>query len=101
MEEINKNELRHVSKLAFETFGMDNQLRQLQEECAELIVAINHYFRDRDPDLEETTEEIADVLIVINQIIIGIEIQNAIAHQTNTKIQRLEKKLYDIWQPTK
>lgn len=101
MEKIDKKRLRHVSKAAFETFGKHNQMRQLQEECAELIAAINHHFRDRDPNLEETTEEMADVLIVINQLIIGLGIYEQIAHHTNTKLQKLEKKLNDTWQLTK
>lgn len=90
-----------LCKKAWETFGKYHQLRQLQEECAELIVAINHHIRDRDKDLEETTEEIADVLIVLAQIIEGLDMYEQLITHIDNKLQKLESKLNDIWQPTK
>ena len=68
-------------------------MRQLQEECAELIVAINHHLRGRDPNLEETTEEIADTLIVLNQILVGLDIDDKVDNQINIKLQKLDSKL--------
>lgn len=48
-------------------YGIEAQLGQLQEECAELIVAINHYKRGRT-DVGRVIEESADVLGMIMQI---------------------------------
>lgn len=94
-------EFADLCKKAWETFGKYHQMRQLQEECAELIVAINHHLRDRDKDLEETTEEIADVLIVLAQMIGGLDMYEQLKKHMDNKIQKLDSKLNHIWQPTK
>ena len=49
-------------------YGLKNQLRQLAEECSELSVEALHYTRERG-GTERISEEIVDVLIMINQII--------------------------------
>lgn len=56
-------------------YGEENQLRQCQEECAELIAAINHYERALASGDEEKIAkareavlgEIADVQIMLDQ----------------------------------
>jgi NTP pyrophosphatase (non-canonical NTP hydrolase) len=54
--------------------GTDSQLRQLMEECAELSVECSHTIREReknpegDPLSPGLTEEMADVLFVIKQV---------------------------------
>lgn len=101
METYDEKEITNICKKAWETFGKYHQFRQLQEECAELIVAINHHFRDRDKYLEETTEEMADVLIILTQIIGGLDLYEQVDQQMNKKLQKLELKLNHIWQPTK
>lgn len=48
-------------------WGKSAQLGMLQEECAELIVAVNKYFRNK-PDAETMIcEELADVQNMVNQ----------------------------------
>jgi len=48
---------------ALETFGKDFNIRQCQEECAELIVALNHFVRGRcEP--KDVLSELADVRIM-------------------------------------
>ena len=49
-------------------YGLKNQLRQLAEECCELSVEALHYTRERG-GTERLSEEIVDVLIMIQQII--------------------------------
>ena len=49
-------------------YGLKNQLKQLVEECSELSVEALHYIRERG-GTERISEEIVDVLIMINQII--------------------------------
>ena len=49
-------------------YGWNSQLRQLAEECCELSVEALHYIRERG-GTERISEEIVDVLIMINQII--------------------------------
>lgn len=50
-------------KLAVNLFGKERNLNHTQEECAELIVAINHYRRGR-VSLEAVASEIADVYLM-------------------------------------
>ena len=56
-----------VKKIA-DYYGWNSQLRQLAEECCELSVEALHYLRERG-GTERISEEIVDVLIMIQQII--------------------------------
>ena len=49
-------------------YGWNNQLRQLAEECNELSVEALHCIRERG-ETERISEEMVDVLIMIQQII--------------------------------
>ena len=49
-------------------YGWNNQLKQLAEECCELSVESLHYTRKRG-ETERISEEMVDVLIMIQQII--------------------------------
>ena len=49
-------------------YGLKNQLKQLVEECSELSVEALHYTRERG-GTERISEEIVDVLIMIQQVI--------------------------------
>ena len=51
-----------------DNYGLINQLRQLAEECCELSVEALHYTRKKG-GTERISEEIVDVLIMIQQII--------------------------------
>ena len=53
---------------AVNTFGAPQQMRHTQEECAELIASINHWFRGREGSEEEVAEELADVIIMCAQM---------------------------------
>ena len=49
-------------------YGWNSQLKQLAEECCELSVEALHYTREKG-GTERISEEIVDVLIMIQQII--------------------------------
>ena len=49
-------------------YGRNSQLKQLAEECCELSVEALHYIR-KGGGTERISEEIVDVLIMIQQII--------------------------------
>lgn len=93
METVDKFQFYYISHLAFEKFGKEKQMRQLQEECAELIAAINHHFRGRDDNLDETIEEMADVSIMLSQIAEELNLQEKLNHLANIKLKKLESKL--------
>ena len=65
----NKKELEKLYKDCMEFWGFEKQAREAQEECAELIVAISHYLRGRNGASEKTIEELADVYLMLNQLI--------------------------------
>lgn len=51
-------------------YGMEMQLRCIQEEAAELIVAISHHLRPNRPDsgTGEIAEEAADLIVLLAQL---------------------------------
>lgn len=67
-EQLNK------AREIFEHYGLENQLRILQEECAELIQAVSKYLRAKEAgkptamQYASLMEEIADVVIMTAQI---------------------------------
>lgn len=63
-----EEELIESAKKAVNTFGTKQQMRHTQEECAELIVAISHWFRNREDSEKEVAEELADVIIMCAQM---------------------------------
>lgn len=90
-----KNEV--IKKLA--SLGIQSQLDQTQEECAELIVAISKYRRKLEKKaLDHKTfdgliEEIADVTIMIRQLywlIDGKLIESKVSEKLARSRERLE-----------
>jgi NTP pyrophosphatase (non-canonical NTP hydrolase) len=81
-----------IKKLA--SLGIDSQLDQTQEECAELIVAISHYRRKKTQKaLDNLIEEIADVTIMIRQLyfIMGYkDVEKKISEKLARSKERLE-----------
>ena len=63
-----KEDLEQLYRDCVEFWGANRQIRMLQEECGELIVASSHYLRSRKSGLEEIIEELADVQLMVNQI---------------------------------
>ena len=61
---IDKEKVKRIA----DHYGLISQLRQLAEECSELSVESLHYTRERGAT-ERISEEIVDVLIMIQQII--------------------------------
>lgn len=48
-------------------FGVEKQLEQLQEECGEVVTAVNHYRRGKRP-LRHLLKEMEDVRNLLNQM---------------------------------
>lgn len=74
---------------AMRHYGLENRLNQMQEELAEAMAAINHWRRGRSGAREELAEELADVLVVMEQLRVelGPEIERWVAE----KKERLSK----------
>lgn len=81
---------------ALEMFGRESQLRQAQEEAAELIVAINHYLRGNPSGFSEMIEEITHVKIMIGQleVVIGKSYaKEVIGEAMERELTRLENRI--------
>ena len=81
-------------------YGIKNQMRQLSEECCELAVEANH--SARKGTTVKIIEEIADVQIMIEQIIHLAEIdrcdiQDCINFKLDRQIKRMEKEEANQW----
>lgn len=78
---------------AIKQYGTKAQLRQLQEECAELIVAINHCFRKRENTAVEFLGEYVDVLIVMYQLFIAAKSPQDFQSMWEAKLYNLKQRL--------
>ena len=77
-------------------YGWNNQLKQLAEECSELSVESLHYIRE-GRGIERISEEIADVLIMIQQIIYLIghgygDIEKYAEFKLDRQLSRIERE---------
>ena len=69
-------------------YGKESQLRQLQEECAELIVACSKILRMSDKSINNLIEEIADVRVMIEQIEYLYGIKSLVKDEMIYKVER-------------
>ena len=76
---------------AVELWGTAPQFRMAQEECAELVAAINRFDRGRPDSLSNLMEEIADVSLVLLQL--RLMVGSAIEDKQVEKLERLEMRL--------
>lgn len=74
-------------------WGLDAQLNMLQEECGELIVAINKLRRSKYRRKSYVAEEAVDVKILIEQVILGLKIDKQTDKFMTFKLKRLARRL--------
>jgi NTP pyrophosphatase (non-canonical NTP hydrolase) len=71
------------------------QLNQMQEESAELIVAINHHRRSKSNEtLRELQKEIADNIIMLNQMCLMLSKKEIDGH-ISEKLMRASGRIKD------
>lgn len=73
--------------------GTEPQIRQAQEECAELITALNHFCRGRRGSRDEVAEEMADVEILLLQLRKIFKNDEAVALWKEKKLRKLAGEL--------
>ncbi len=89
METAEKSEI--IGKLARRDIW--EQLNQTQEECAELIAAINHFRRGKKGDrYQDLCAEVADVKIMIDQLCIILD-SDVIDKITIEKLCRAKERI--------
>lgn len=87
-----RNKFDEVCLDAVDFYGGERQLAQTQEEAAELIAAISHYRREREGSLAELIEEVADMKIMMRQLMRILDAEE-VNKAVSMKIDRLEKQL--------
>ena len=85
-------EIVALYRRVFAKYGIDHQQNMLMEECAELIFTMNKFKRDRAVALH-LAEEMADVLIMIDQIAYNHDLYADIEHYKKLKLERLKENL--------
>ena len=87
-EEVSASKMRKKLMKIARFYGKDNQLRNLQEECAELIIEVNKMIRGCERGREGLVEELADAQIMIMQAIYLLEIDEEVVREMDKKINR-------------
>ena len=78
---------------ALKRFGKERQMWQLIEEFSELEKEIAKEVNGRREDLKDLTEEAADVLIMMDQLLYIYNIHDEVKAQAEYKVNRLRKYL--------
>lgn len=82
-----------ILRLAVEHYGAKNQAAQLMGEMGELAAELTrHFFQGRDSS-EKIAEETADVLIMLEQIILHLDMEKEVAEWRSSKLRRLESRI--------
>jgi len=84
----------NVCEKAMNEYGNDPQYRQAAEELGEALVAVLHAVRGRIPwDADEVAEELADVQIMIDQLLFVPGLRKKFDSFKEAKLARLKGKL--------
>ena len=86
---MKKQTEQYIQKIA-EYYGLDNQLNKTIEECAELIQALVKL-----ESRENTIEEIADVQIMLKQMLYLLdcekEVEKVMEYKINRQLERIKQ----------
>lgn len=85
-------EYKKMLKEAIETDGLQFCLDCLQEEAAELIVAINHLRRKR-VDTRKVIEEMANVSLMLDMCKLGINDEIGFQNEIDSKSKRIGESI--------
>jgi NTP pyrophosphatase (non-canonical NTP hydrolase) len=92
-----------IYSMAVEKYGPFAQATQAMEECGELIVAINkHFFRGKTLEDSGIIGELADVQIMVEQLIHILGVHSQVQQTKKQKLNRLygrltENDIFDTW----
>jgi len=92
--QFTENEVK-IMQTALDQWGLNAQVGQTIEECAELIVVLQKYINRTDrPGVDEILDEIADVEMMLAQmrLILGID-DDALRKRIEDKFERLNEYL--------
>lgn len=83
---------REVFEIALKTWGADAQTVMVFEEMAELQKELCKHVRGKE-NVEQIAEEIADVQIMLEQMIILHDCEEAVKEYKRSKIERLKIRM--------
>ena len=83
-----------VCQAALDKYGLKSQTMMVMEEMAELQKELCKHLRGAD-NKAHIAEEIADVIIMLEQMILAHDIAGMVRIQLASKIHRLDKRLKD------
>ena len=84
----------HLYHQALAHWGTEAQLSMLIEEMSELTTTICHLLRNRiASDSDAIIDELADVQIMLRQVIFALQLQSSVDLRIQVKLQRLEQRL--------
>ena len=92
MEKVTYAERKATYKVALRKWGIDAQVMMAVEEMSELTKEICKLFRGKGT-LDDLADEIADVLITIEQLKLIYDLGDAVDDHMAMKIQRLQDRL--------
>lgn len=87
-----RQDRRELFKRALKEWGVEEQMRILEEECAECIVATSHYIRKRPGARYKLQEELADAYIMVGQITEYLG-SDFVEEMVDFKLKKVEEKL--------
>lgn len=94
-EMIPDEERYQICRNAILTFGVEAQMSMVFEELSELITAVARISRGRSSP-NEVASEIADAMIMIEQLQMMTNCGPEVANQIEFKLRRLEKRIADV-----
>ena len=89
---MTNTELYH---LALSTYGAEAQTLMVMEEMSELQKELCKHARGKDNQLS-IAEEIADVLIMLDQMMVLHDCESIVAQYKQEKLERLENRIVNI-----
>lgn len=92
MEKVTYEERKATYKVALRKNGTDTQVMMAIEEMSELTKEICKLFRGK-PTLDDLADEIADVLITMEQLKLIYDVGDMVDDRIAYKIQRLQRDL--------
>ena len=92
MKNISYEERKATYKVALRKWGIDSQVMMAVEEMSELTKEICKIFRGKGT-MDDLADEIADVLITLEQLKFIYEIGDMVDDHINAKIYRLQERL--------
>ena len=97
---IQYTELQELFDKTSNRWGPEFQKEMLLEECLELALALQqHLRRTGKVDSNKLSEEIADVYLMIGQVVHSFGLEPRVNFHIDYKVKRLKNRLSEGYQP--